>query len=137
MIESSMRPDRVLLSRAPIAAIGGAYLLMGLVVSSYGPLLEHLTRRFAVSLPVAGATISVHFAASLVGVVIAMRTMTRLPARTTVPRSRGLPRTRPIRLVHRMRCARAAMLPEAALGRINMTGRFTLVNPEVLCPTSG
>jgi MFS transporter, FHS family, glucose/mannose:H+ symporter len=85
-----MRPDRVLLSQAAIAAIGGAYLLMGLIVSSYGPLLEHLTRRFAVSLPVAGVTISVHFAASLVGVVVAMRTMARLPARTTVMTAIGL-----------------------------------------------
>src|ERR1700757_1076605 len=100
-----MRPDRVLLSRAPIAAIGGAYLLMGLVVSSYGPLLEHLTRRFAVSLPVAGATISVPFAASLVGVVIAMRTMTRLPARTTVMAATG---------VIAIGCAGAALAPSWA-----------------------
>ena len=57
---------------------------MGLVVSSYGPLLEHLTHRFGVSLPVAGATISVHFGASLVGVLVAMRTMEKLPARLTV-----------------------------------------------------
>ena len=49
-----MRSDRVVLSRTAIVAIGGVYLLMGLIVSSYGPLLEHLTRRFAVSLPVAG-----------------------------------------------------------------------------------
>ena len=79
-----MRPHRVVLSRPAIAAIGATYLLMGLVVSSYGPLLEHLTHRFGVSLPIAGATISVHFAASLVGVLIAMRTMEKLPARLTV-----------------------------------------------------
>src|SRR3989440_5432524 len=57
---------------------------MGLVVSAYGPLLEHLTRRFGVSLPVAGATISVHFGGGLLGVLIAMRSMERLPARVTV-----------------------------------------------------
>ena len=85
-----MRPDRVVLSRPAIAAIGATYLLMGLVVSSYGPLLEHLTHRFAVSLPVAGATISVHFAASLVGVLIAMRAMEKLPARVTVMIGTGL-----------------------------------------------
>lgn len=79
-----MRPDRVVLSRPSIVAIGATYLVMGLVVSSYGPLLEHLTHRFAVSLPVAGATISVHFAASLLGVLIAMRSMERFPARATV-----------------------------------------------------
>lgn len=85
-----MRPDRVVLSRPSIAAIGATYLVMGLVVSSYGPLLEHLTQRFAVSLPVAGATISVHFAASLVGVLIAMRAMEKLPARVTVMTATGL-----------------------------------------------
>ena len=73
-----------------MAAVGATYLLMGLVVSSYGPLLEHLTRRFDVSLPVAGATISVHFAGSLLGVLIAMRSMETLPARTTVTVATGL-----------------------------------------------
>ena len=63
---------------------------MGLVVSAYGPLLEHLTRRFGVSLPVAGATISVHFAGGLVGVLIAMRSMERLPARVTVMAGSGI-----------------------------------------------
>lgn len=63
---------------------------MGLVVSSYGPLLEHLTHRFAVSLPVAGATISVHFGASLLGVLIAMRSMEKLPARLTMMIATGL-----------------------------------------------
>ena len=79
-----MRPDRVVLSRPSIVAIGATYLVMGLVVSSYGPLLEHLTHRFTVGLPVAGATISVHFAASLVGVLVAMRSMQRWPARLTI-----------------------------------------------------
>ena len=79
-----MRPDRVVLSRTAVIAIGLTFLLMGLVVSAYGPLLEHLTRRFGVSLPVAGATISVHFGGGLLGVLIAMRSMERLPARVTV-----------------------------------------------------
>lgn len=79
-----MRPDRVVLSRPSIVAIGATYLMMGLVVSSYGPLLEHLTHRFAVSLPIAGATISVHFGASLLGVLVAMRSMERFPARATI-----------------------------------------------------
>jgi len=60
------------------------FLLMGMVVGGYGPLLEHLTRRFGVSLPVAGATISVHFAGSLPGVLIAMQTFARYSARVTV-----------------------------------------------------
>ena len=67
-----------------VVAIGLTFLLMGLVVSAYGPLLEHLTRRFGVRLPVAGATISVHFAGGLVGVLMAMRSMERLPARVTI-----------------------------------------------------
>ena len=40
-----------------------------MVVGAYGPLLEHLTRRFAVSLPVAGATISLYPAASVGGIL--------------------------------------------------------------------
>jgi fucose permease len=79
-----MRADRVVLDRTSIAAIGGSFLVMGLVVGAYGPLLEHLTRRFGVSLPVAGATISVHFAGALIGVLLAMRSMQKTPARWTV-----------------------------------------------------
>lgn len=79
-----MRPGALVLSRTSATSIGATYLVMGLVVSAYGPLLEHLTRRFSVSLPVAGATISIHFASSLVGVFIAMRSMQVLPARDTV-----------------------------------------------------
>src|SRR3989475_13033793 len=79
-----MPPHRVVLTRTSIVAIGATFLLMGLVVSAYGPLLEPLTRRFGVSLPVAGATISVHFAGSLPGVFIAMRSFERLPGRVTV-----------------------------------------------------
>ena len=57
---------------------------MGLVVSAYGPLLEYLVRRYGVSLPVAGATISVHFAGSLPGVIVAMRSFERFQARISV-----------------------------------------------------
>ncbi len=63
---------------------------MGLIVSGYGPLLEHLTRRFGVSLPVAGATISIHFGASMIGVLAAMRSTVTLPARLTVMTATGL-----------------------------------------------
>ena len=79
-----MRADRVVLARTATVAVGGTFLFMGLVVSAYGPLLEHLTHRFGVSLPVAGSTISVHFAASLLGVLAAMRTMHAWPARWTL-----------------------------------------------------
>lgn len=57
---------------------------MGMVVAGYGPLLEHLTRRFAVSLPLAGATISVQFAGALAGVLASMRAIERTPARVTL-----------------------------------------------------
>ena len=79
-----MHADRVVLSRTAIVAVGATFLFMGLVVSAYGPLLEHLTHRFSVSLPVAGSTISVHFAASLFGVLAAMRSMQAWPARRTL-----------------------------------------------------
>src|SRR5437588_5843604 len=85
-----MPTDQVRLTRTAVVAIGLTFLLMGLVVSAYGPLLEHLTRRFGVSLPVAGATISVHFAGGLVGVLVAMRSMERLPARVTIMAASGI-----------------------------------------------
>jgi FHS family glucose/mannose:H+ symporter-like MFS transporter len=63
---------------------------MGVVVAAYGPLLEHLTRRFGVSLPVAGATISVHFAGALIGVFVAMRAMEKLSSRVPVMVATGV-----------------------------------------------
>jgi len=80
-----MRVDeRVILSRWALASIAATFLLMGATVSAYGPLLEHLTRRFEVSLPVAGATISVHFLGSLPGVLLAMWAIHRMRARDIV-----------------------------------------------------
>jgi MFS transporter, FHS family, glucose/mannose:H+ symporter len=75
---------RIVLSRTAIAAIAAAFLLMGCAVAAYGPLLEHLSRRYGVSLPVAGATISVYFAGSLPGVLVAMYLFERFPARWIV-----------------------------------------------------
>ncbi len=63
---------------------------MGVIVAAYGPLLELLTRRFGISLPVAGATISVHFAGGLIGVLVTMRAMERLAGRTSVMVATGL-----------------------------------------------
>jgi hypothetical protein len=77
LIEAAIRPRRVLLSPASVAAMAAIFLLMGMVVGGYGPLLDQLTRRFGVSLPVAGSVISVHFAGSLPGVLIAMQTFAR------------------------------------------------------------
>lgn len=84
-MQTSMRAEeRVLLSRTAVASIAATFLLMGAVVSAYGPLLEHLTRRFGVSLPVAGATISVHFLGSLPAVFFAMWAIHRVRARDLV-----------------------------------------------------
>jgi len=74
---------RVVLPVPAIVGVGATFLLMGLVVSAYGPLLEVLTRRFAVSLPVAGSIISVHFAGGLIGNLLAMRALARRPGRDT------------------------------------------------------
>ncbi len=79
-----MRAHRVVLTPPAIAAMASIFILMGLVVGGYGPLLEHLTRRFGVSLPVAGSIISVHFAGSLPGVLVGMQTFVRFRARVTV-----------------------------------------------------
>src|SRR5438445_13096352 len=57
---------------------------MGILGSAYGPLLEHLARRFEVSLSVAGGVLSAHFFGALLGVLISMRALQRLPSRTFV-----------------------------------------------------
>lgn len=84
MIESSIRAQPIVLGPRAIAAIAVSFLLMGVAVSAYGPLLEPLTRRYGVSLPVAGATISVHFAGALPGVLIAAWAARRVDARSIV-----------------------------------------------------
>lgn len=73
--------DRVVLSRTALAAIGATFLLIGMVVSAYGPLLQIFAHRFAVSLPIAGGVLSAHFAGALVGVIGSMRAMERFPNR--------------------------------------------------------
>src|SRR2546425_9770885 len=57
---------------------------MGILGSAYGPLLEHLARRFEVSLSVAGGVLSAHFFGALLGVLVSMRALQRLPSRTFV-----------------------------------------------------
>lgn len=73
--------DRVVLSGTALAAIGATFLLIGMVVSAYGPLLQILAHRFEVSLPVAGGVLSAHFAGALVGVIGSMRATERFPNR--------------------------------------------------------
>ena len=70
--------------RSDESAVGATFLLLGMVVGAFGPLLEHLTRRFGVSLPVAGSTISIYFGGSLAGVFAAMRGVQLLTGRAVV-----------------------------------------------------
>jgi MFS transporter, FHS family, glucose/mannose:H+ symporter len=76
-------PGRVRLAPPAVFGIGASFLLMGVVVSMYGPLLRLLMDRFGVSLPVAGSIISVHFGASMAGVLLAMRALGRRAGRDT------------------------------------------------------
>jgi FHS family glucose/mannose:H+ symporter-like MFS transporter len=75
---------RVLLPKPALAAIAATMLLIGVLAASYGPLLEHLVRRFGVSLPEAGSVFSAHFAGALIGVFISMWAMERVSGRVAV-----------------------------------------------------
>ena len=79
-------PDvhRVVLPRTALAAIATTFFLMGLLVAAYGPLLEHLTHRYGVSLSVAGEVLSAHFAGALLGVIISMRALEHVSGRDFV-----------------------------------------------------
>ena len=81
--------DRVVLSTTSLFAIGATFLLIGMVVSAYGPLLPVLAHRFGVSLPVAGGVLSAHFAGALAGVLGSMRAMPRFPNRQVVVAALG------------------------------------------------
>jgi FHS family glucose/mannose:H+ symporter-like MFS transporter len=81
--------DRIVLSGKVIAAVAATYLLMGVLASAYGPLLEHLSHRFAISLSVAGSVLSAHFTGALLGVIVSMWTMERVPVRLSVTVSVG------------------------------------------------
>ncbi len=76
--------DGVVLSKTALAALAACFLLMGVLAAAYGPLLEHLTRRFDITLPVAGEVFSAHFAGALVGVIAAMWAMERTSGRWSV-----------------------------------------------------
>ena len=82
--EESRSGNRVVLSRTALAAVAACFLLMGVLGAAYGPLLEHLGRRFAISLPVASEVFSAHFAGALVGVVASMWAMERASGRVSV-----------------------------------------------------
>ena len=84
VIEETHSRDQLLLNKAALAAIAACFLLMGALAAAYGPLLEHLTRRFDISLPVAGEVFSAHFAGALVGVLAAMWAMERIAGRVSI-----------------------------------------------------
>jgi fucose permease len=74
--------ERVHLTRAALVAIAAIFFLMGILGSAYGPLLEHLARRFDVSLALAGGVLTTHFSGALVGVIASMRVLQRVSSRT-------------------------------------------------------
>ena len=82
--EESRSGNRVVLSRTALAAVAACFLLMGVLGAAYGPLLEHLGQRFAISLPVASEVFSAHFAGALVGVIASMWAMERVSGRVSV-----------------------------------------------------
>jgi len=55
-------------TRTAFASALGAFLLIGAIDAAYGPLLGMVSRRFGVSLPIAGTLISIHFSGALTGV---------------------------------------------------------------------
>ena len=80
-MDLSSAGERFHLTRAALVAIAAIFFLMGILGSAYGPLLEHLARRFEVSLSVAGGVLSAHFFGALLGVLVSMRALQRLPRR--------------------------------------------------------
>src|SRR6266849_3429618 len=73
--------ERVHLTRAALVAIGAVFFLMGVLASAYGPLLEYLSRRFEVSLAIAGGALSAHFLGALLGVLVSMRVLQSVSSR--------------------------------------------------------
>jgi MFS transporter, FHS family, glucose/mannose:H+ symporter len=74
--------ERIHLTRAALLAIGAVFFLMGVLGSAYGPLLEYLSRRFEISLAIAGGALSVHFLGALVGVLVSMRALQSISSRS-------------------------------------------------------
>jgi FHS family glucose/mannose:H+ symporter-like MFS transporter len=75
---------RVFLSKTALAGVAACFLLLGALAGAYGPLLEHLSRRFDISLPIAGAIFSAHFAGALVAVFVFMWGMERVSGRLSI-----------------------------------------------------
>lgn len=76
--------ERTTLSTRALVAIAAEFLLVGMLVSAYGPLLGYLAHRFGVSLPIAGGVLSAHFAGALIGVIALMPASERFSNRQIV-----------------------------------------------------
>jgi fucose permease len=83
-LPSVARNRRVFLSKTALAGVAACFLLMGALAGAYGPLLEHLSRRFEISLPLAGGIFTAHFAGALVGVFVSMWGMERITGRLSI-----------------------------------------------------
>src|ERR1700694_2057480 len=82
--DMSRAGDRIILSTSALAAVAASFLLMGVLVAAYGPLLEYFAKRFAISLPVAGEVFIAHFAGAFIGVVVSIWAMERTAGRLPV-----------------------------------------------------
>ena len=70
-------PTAVVFTPMAFAGATGMFVVFGAVASLYGPLLDTFAHHFGVSLPAAGAVVSVHFAGALCGVPLAWVAMRR------------------------------------------------------------
>ncbi|MHB8379154.1 MAG: MFS transporter [Acidimicrobiales bacterium] len=66
------------------ASATGSFILMGAVTSLFGPLLVSFTHRFHLSLPSAGAALSVYFVGATLGVLPGWLGLKRLQGRTVL-----------------------------------------------------
>jgi MFS transporter, FHS family, glucose/mannose:H+ symporter len=82
--------ERIVLSGTALAWSAVVFLLIGLVLSLYGPLLGHFAQHYGVTLPIAGEVLSAHFAGALAGVLISMRALERFPSRHVIGVALGL-----------------------------------------------
>jgi MFS transporter, FHS family, glucose/mannose:H+ symporter len=67
-----------------LASTTGIYILMGAVTSLFGPLLDAFSHRFHVSLPSAGAALSVYFVGATLGVLPGWLGLKRLQGRVVL-----------------------------------------------------
>jgi FHS family glucose/mannose:H+ symporter-like MFS transporter len=70
--------DRIFLSKRLLIALAAIYLLLGTLAAAYGPMLEHLTVRFGISLSSSGAVLSAHYGGAFVGVMLSIWKLQRL-----------------------------------------------------------